>query len=561
MEGNRTPPESSALSGPRRTFGEIRRRRNLTTLALFSLLTAFYFGTFTLIWLPVRLGVHAWTARLAGYRAITPGDLAVLFLLAFFLAAIHWYTAVETGPGRILRTLRAGPPDPEDRHHQMLRAVTEEMKLAAGLPRVEVVVLPVTAVNALAMEDLSGRAVIGVTEGMLALLPRNGLRAVVAHEMAHLQENDALLVTLSCSLFAVLRQMYEVAEHASDRRGGSFLLLPVLGLATVGSHVLNVLISRQREHLADAMAVRLTRDPDSLEDALWRMRESWRGNGFIADDLSPLFFADPADTGLSWREDWLADLFATHPPLARRIEALQRIAGTGRKPLRRGERRVPSPPGGGEAPEDLPEAVPAAPVAGDGPPPGDRWLAFRNGTWEGPFTAEALWLLPWFTALSLVRGEGDTATRQARGVPEVMAAVSSSAVAGKGDCPLCRVHLVPADYEGVRVRRCPTCRGVLLRQDQDLRILIRREKTFSEAARRKAEDFRAATQLRPAGRQDVSLPDRRCPDCRRPMRRRIYSYQFFVEVERCPDCGLTWFDGGELEIIQILVEREEGRSR
>jgi Zn-finger nucleic acid-binding protein len=118
------------------------------------------------------------------------------------------------------------------------------------------------------------------------------------------------------------------------------------------------------------------------------------------------------------------------------------------------------------------------------------------------------------------------------------------------------VPLREREYEGILVRRCPACRGVLLEQGQEQRILARREERFPPRLVRKAREFRERNRYRPRpGQTEGPLPALyRCPGCGHPMSRSLYSYQYFVEVDRCHGCRLVWFDGDELEVLQILVE-------
>jgi hypothetical protein len=85
--------------------------------------------------------------------------------------------------------------------------------------------------------------------------------------------------------------------------------------------------------------------------------------------------------------------------------------------------------------------------------------------------------------------------------------------------------------------------------------MSRREERFGTELHRLAESFEKATAFRPRPGTVEDVPPRRCPDCGGTMRGQYYSYQFFLRVDRCARCTLTWFDPYELELLQVMVEQ------
>ncbi len=543
--------------GPRRTFDLVQKSRRRASIAIFSLLTVFYFLAFAFLWLFVKLFFFAYAGAIFRARLVTPRDLLVVLAVALTAALAHWFESVAGGAGRIIDALGAAAPDPRDRYHRALGDIIEEMKTASGAIEVRAVVIPALEMNAFSVTGLDGRSVIGVTEGLVSRLSRRQLQAVVAHEMGHIREGDNLIVTMSCSLFAVFAQMLAGARSAAETTQGRLgLLLPVLWAVTVGARLLNVLVSRQREYLADATAVELLRDPISLAEALCRIGRRPAGESFAREELAPIFVVNPVDSRLDESEGWLATLFSTHPPLGKRIGILLAMAHASLAEIearleaedRAGRTRPPSSSGA------------AAPRAGGREP---LWIAHHEGDWRGPFAATELLALPWFAPELMVAMVGSKEISPAREVIPLLTAGGRGA-SGKGEhpCPACGLPLVEREYEGITARACPACRGLLLGRGQDYRVMLREEETFTPEVQRLAEEFQTRHFLRPRpGKAAGKAPNPyACPECRRPMRRQLYNYQYFLEVDRCASCGLTWFDGGELEILQVLVENARRRA-
>jgi Zn-dependent protease with chaperone function len=236
------------------------------------------------------------------------------------------------------------PPDTTDLRERTLLNVVEEMALASGLPVPAVYVLPgEPAINAFAAGYSPADAAVAVTAGALARLDRDELQGVIAHEFSHILNGDMRLNTrLSALVFGILslsilgRGLLRSLRHLggsgpSRRRGkdsGAGLALALIAaglvLLLVGyvGHLFGKLIqaavSRQREHLADAAAVQFTRNPSGLARALKKLGGSaleGRLDHARASELSHYCFAQ------NFRHD-LGGLFATHPPLAARIRAL-----------------------------------------------------------------------------------------------------------------------------------------------------------------------------------------------------------------------------------------------
>jgi heat shock protein HtpX len=264
---------------------------------------------------------------------------------------ICWY-AWRFGPEKVLWATGAWeliePATPEQKQ---LVNVVEEMAIASGLPKPRVWVVPDSDPNAFATGRDASTASIAVTEGLLAKLSRDELQAVVAHEMAHVRNLDVRLMTLLAGMVGAIALMSDgmgrmlgrggrpgmsVVGRRSGRgggRGGSplgivvlVLWLLTLVLAPFISRILAMAVSRKREYLADATAAQLTRHPMALATALEKLDLAAAATQSITRGAAHLCIVDPAPGVLAAREGFLADFFASHPPIRQRIVRLQGMA-------------------------------------------------------------------------------------------------------------------------------------------------------------------------------------------------------------------------------------------
>ncbi len=215
--------------------------------------------------------------------------------------------------------------------------VVEEMAIASGLPRPRVWVVPDDDPNAFAAGRDAETASIAVTRGMLRMLDRDELQAVVAHEMAHVQNLDVRLMTLLAAMVGAIALMSDTLRHIlrGSRRGGGrrrqsplsviVLVLWLLSLlvAPLVSRILALAVSRKREYLADATAAQFTRNPLALARALEKLESEPEPTRSISLGAAHLCIVDPGERRLAAREGRLADLLASHPPIRIRIARLQ----------------------------------------------------------------------------------------------------------------------------------------------------------------------------------------------------------------------------------------------
>src|ERR687886_1171685 len=231
--------------------------------------------------------------------------------------------------------------------------VVEEMTIAAGLPMPKVYIIDDTAPNAFATGRDPEHASIAVTSGLLEKLTRDELQGVIAHEMSHVGNFDiryAMLVGILVGTTVLisdffLRGLWFGGGRGGRREGGGqlqfimLLIAIVLAiLAPLFARLLQLSISRQREYLADASAVQLTRNPKGLADALQKISGDREVLEAANRATAHLYIVNP----IKAFEKRSKGLFSTHPPIEQRIEILRQME-TGGPVETTGERG--SPPG------------------------------------------------------------------------------------------------------------------------------------------------------------------------------------------------------------------------
>ncbi|MCH8557415.1 MAG: M48 family metallopeptidase [Balneolia bacterium] len=278
--------------------------------------------------------------------------------LSFWMPGLFWSILIFTlivisaGTGYRVIQLRSGgsavaemmggrriTPATTDPKERRLMNVIEEMSIASGVPVPSVYVMDnEDGINAFAAGYGARDAAIGVTKGCLEHLDRDELQGVMAHEFSHIFNGDmrlnirligilnGILVIHLIGMILMRSQMYVRIGGGGRNRGQAALAMMAFGLALTAIGYLGVIfgrmiqsaVSRQREYLADAAAVQFTRNPEGIASALAKIQLLHEGS-FIKDphaaEMSHLFFS----TG---QRTWLNSLFATHPPVKKRLEAM-----------------------------------------------------------------------------------------------------------------------------------------------------------------------------------------------------------------------------------------------
>jgi len=245
---------------------------------------------------------------------------------------------------------RAQPAD--EREHLQLHNIVEGLSIAAGIPKPRVYVVEDDAPNAFATGRNPEHAAIAVTTGLMAKLDRDELEGVIAHELSHVKNRDTLVMTIAVTLVGVIVLLADFMIRAMwwgggsrnrDSGGGLGLPFAIIGmllliLAPLIAQLLQFAVSRQREFLADADGVFLTRYPDGLIGALEKLQHDQTVVRTASRATAHLWIESPIARHANRAQHatkqgaWLNRMFDTHPPLETRIEALRQTALSGSMP-------------------------------------------------------------------------------------------------------------------------------------------------------------------------------------------------------------------------------------
>jgi heat shock protein HtpX len=263
-----------------------------------------------------------------------------------------WWS-LRNGDRAVLRSSAAVPVEErlaqaateDDRlRYRQFENVVDEMSIAAGVPRPRAYVIADDDPNAFATGRDPEHASIAVTEGLLRTLNREELQGVVAHEMGHVRNLDIRLMTVVAALMGAILLLADWSARATrfggasrsrgrdrDSSGGLgiiFLVVWILAiiLAPFVGRLLATAVSRRREYLADATGAELTRHPLALANALEKIESVAGPTPSVKRGTAHMCIADPLGLKIDNRESGWANLWATHPPMAKRIAALKAMA-------------------------------------------------------------------------------------------------------------------------------------------------------------------------------------------------------------------------------------------
>jgi heat shock protein HtpX len=251
-------------------------------------------------------------------------------VVAFFLTLISYYG----GSSALLAISQARQVRKED--DPQLFNVIEELCIAGGVPMPRIYLIEDTAMNAFATGRDPSHAAVAVTRGLRDRLNRDELQGVMAHELSHVRHKDILFATLMAVMVGVLVMLCDVflrslwwgggSRRRDNRREGGgaaqiVLLVVALVLAILApilARIIQMAMSRQREYLADAGAVELTRNPHGLASALAKLGADTEVLEVANRATAPLYIVHP----IKKFEARASSIFSTHPPIKDRIERL-----------------------------------------------------------------------------------------------------------------------------------------------------------------------------------------------------------------------------------------------
>ncbi len=271
--------------------------------------------------------------------------VSTIILIIIVLGSLYRISQLRGGGSAVAEMLggRKVEPSTRDPKERQLVNVVEEISIASGVPVPDIYILDNEEnINAFAAGYGTNDAAVGITRGALEQLNRDEIQGVIAHEFSHIFNGDmrlnirligilnGILIIHIAGMILMRSTMYSGMARRGGGRGqgggNATIAIILFGLALiiigyigmVFGRMIQAAISRQREYLADAAAVQYTRNPEGLAGALRKIGQKKHG-GKINDghsmELSHLFFASSFHSALDY-------LFATHPPLEKRIKAI-----------------------------------------------------------------------------------------------------------------------------------------------------------------------------------------------------------------------------------------------
>jgi heat shock protein HtpX len=255
-------------------------------------------------------------------------------LLALVLAAVMSGFMYFNSGKMALRAYRAQIVSREQAPE--IYEIVNRLRQRAGLPMPQVAIAPHERPNAFATGRSPEHAVVCVTRGLVQLVNRDEIEAVIAHEIGHIKNRDMLLQTLSATMAGAITNLARFGMYApSEGRRGSPLAPLAALLAPIAAMVIQFAISRSREFKADATGAEISGKPLALASALGKLQlAAKRIPMAVSPTMAPLAQVNP----LSAFRGGIASLFSTHPPTEERIARLEAIARGGAFTVRQSSR-------------------------------------------------------------------------------------------------------------------------------------------------------------------------------------------------------------------------------
>lgn len=269
-------------------------------------------------------GPFVWAAQaLAEAWPFAVAGAAIWFVIAYF--SYQGIIDMATGARQI-----------ERKQEPKLYNLLENLCISRGITMPSLRIMETDALNAFATGLHKGQYSITVTRGLMNTLSEEELESVLAHELTHIRNADVRLLVIAVIFVGIFSFVGEMAfrsfrfgaisssrrsSSSRDSGGGQALAivvaLVIIGVAYALAIVIRFALSRRREYLADAGAVELTKNPDAMISALQKIS----GNAAVnaPSEVREMFIENPHSD--------FAGMFATHPPIEKRIEALTRFAG------------------------------------------------------------------------------------------------------------------------------------------------------------------------------------------------------------------------------------------
>ncbi len=263
------------------------------------------------------------------------GVIAALFAWAYGDAGIAiWtiiiaiiYAVVQYFASGSLAMAMSGAKEIEKKENPRLYNIVENLSITTGLPMPKVYIINDEAPNAFATGRDPKHAAVAATTGLMDIMNDKELTAVMAHEMSHVKNYDIrvsmIVFGLTCVIGLISDLAFRFMFYGSRRRDdegspvGYVLVLVAAVLSPLVATIAQMAVSRQREYLADASAVNITRYPEGMIDALKKLQSHSRPMRSQNIAAESMYINDPLKKG------FFNNLLSSHPPIEKRIERLE----------------------------------------------------------------------------------------------------------------------------------------------------------------------------------------------------------------------------------------------
>lgn len=249
------------------------------------------------------------------------------------VGVLIWFTIAWFSHSSMIRSATGSKPL-ERKENKRVYNLVENLCIAAGMKMPAVNIIEDDSLNAFASGIDNRTYTVSLSRGIINKLNDDELEAVIAHELTHIRNRDVRLLIISIvfvGIFAfvsetLLRSMRFSRVGKGKKNGGAAIII-ILLLAVIGYFVATLFrfaISRKREYMADAGAAELTKRPGSLASALRKISEDPTIEAVERRDVAQMFIENP-QIGNKKKSVSVSGLFATHPPISRRIEVLEQF--------------------------------------------------------------------------------------------------------------------------------------------------------------------------------------------------------------------------------------------
>jgi heat shock protein HtpX len=280
---------------------------SLRTLMLLAALTALFMGL--------------------GYTLGGPGGALIAFVVAALMNLLTFWNA-----DRIVLSMH-GAHEVSERDCPALTGIVHRLAARAGLPPPRVYIIDSPHPNAFATGRDPAHAAVAATTGLLAILDREEVAAVLAHELGHVRNRDTLIMTMTATIAGAISMLANFGfffRGGGNGRGNPLAMIAAIFLAPLAAMIVQLAISRTREYGADRAGAEISGNPRALASALRKL------DAAASRIPSPVAMRVPAAASLYIVPGGRRDgLFSTHPDTANRIALLEQMAAASGAPARR----------------------------------------------------------------------------------------------------------------------------------------------------------------------------------------------------------------------------------